>query len=343
MPGWQIREASNGETALRLVDDEDFDLIFLDQYMSSAEKQLLGTETARKLRSKGVAETIICGLSANDMQPNFLKAGADIFLMKPFPCKSDELKKSLLTVLQTRGKKYLGGHASERAITISFAQDNVAPKVSIALPATKAVAEEEVEKDPQSGDPVAPQPSSPSTIPSSDNVPTKPAPLWQMAAPRNGPAEEAPLEGKGGPKHNIAPLWGPVSKEKDAVASPPTVAPLWDTTTGENDDPLSKATPKPLWEPLPMTSVIPKAAPTDVSAKEAATPLWGIPTDQKKTGRSTALFSTGSSGGILEETRPPLWGNALAKAPTLPSANTTVTTTGDDKEPESLPKPAPLW
>lgn len=31
MPGWRIREAANGETALRLVESEDFDLIFMDQ------------------------------------------------------------------------------------------------------------------------------------------------------------------------------------------------------------------------------------------------------------------------------------------------------------------------
>jgi response regulator of citrate/malate metabolism len=32
-PQWKMTEASNGETALRLVDEEDFDLIFVDQYM----------------------------------------------------------------------------------------------------------------------------------------------------------------------------------------------------------------------------------------------------------------------------------------------------------------------
>lgn len=32
-PRWKIREAANGETALALVQDFDFDLIFLDQYV----------------------------------------------------------------------------------------------------------------------------------------------------------------------------------------------------------------------------------------------------------------------------------------------------------------------
>jgi CheY-like chemotaxis protein len=52
-PTWKIQEAANGETALRLVDMESFDLIFMDQYMASTEKQLLGTDTVRALRAKG--------------------------------------------------------------------------------------------------------------------------------------------------------------------------------------------------------------------------------------------------------------------------------------------------
>lgn len=101
MPNWEVREASNGETALRLVDDHTFDIIFVDQYMSSAEKQLLGTETVHALRSKEVT-SIVCGLSANDLEEAFLKAGADAFLIKPFPCKTDELQKTLTKILQTR-------------------------------------------------------------------------------------------------------------------------------------------------------------------------------------------------------------------------------------------------
>jgi CheY-like chemotaxis protein len=53
-PTWKIQEAANGETALRLVDEEPYDLIFMDQYMTSTEKLLLGTDTVRALvRAKG--------------------------------------------------------------------------------------------------------------------------------------------------------------------------------------------------------------------------------------------------------------------------------------------------
>jgi signal transduction histidine kinase/CheY-like chemotaxis protein len=98
-PHWNIREAASGEIALQLVETESFDLIFMDQYMTSAEQGLKGTETIRALRAKGM-NCIICGLSANDLGDAFLSAGADSFLMKPFPCKDDELRFELATMLQ---------------------------------------------------------------------------------------------------------------------------------------------------------------------------------------------------------------------------------------------------
>jgi len=97
-PSWSIRECANGETALRIVDEEKFDLIFVDQYMASVEKQLLGTETVHAMRAKGV-ESIICGLSANDVEDQFSNAGGDYFMYKPFPCKKDALKDELLQML----------------------------------------------------------------------------------------------------------------------------------------------------------------------------------------------------------------------------------------------------
>jgi CheY-like chemotaxis protein len=100
-PDWTIHEASNGETALRLVEEEEFDLIFMDMYMASVEKQLLGTEAVRELRAKGV-KSRICGFSANDTHAQFLEAGADAFMMKPFPCQPEALKQQLLLILKGR-------------------------------------------------------------------------------------------------------------------------------------------------------------------------------------------------------------------------------------------------
>jgi CheY-like chemotaxis protein len=98
LPGWKVQETSSGETAIRLVDTESFDLIFMDQYMASTEKQLLGTEATRELRAKEVTSKI-CGLSANEKRDAFLNAGADGFMLKHVPCSKDELKRSLLELL----------------------------------------------------------------------------------------------------------------------------------------------------------------------------------------------------------------------------------------------------
>lgn len=103
-PKWTVMEAASGESALKLVETEKFDVVFLDQYMTSVEKQLLGTETARKMRLAGI-ESLICGLSANDMEEAFITAGADAFMMKPFPCKPVPLTKELSRILNHRDVK----------------------------------------------------------------------------------------------------------------------------------------------------------------------------------------------------------------------------------------------
>jgi CheY-like chemotaxis protein len=98
-PNWDLKEAASGESALRIAEEETFDIIFMDQYMMSVDKQLLGTETVRKLRSMGV-KCLVCGLSANAMEEPFKRAGADAFIMKPFPCKPEPLTRELLRVLK---------------------------------------------------------------------------------------------------------------------------------------------------------------------------------------------------------------------------------------------------
>jgi CheY-like chemotaxis protein len=101
MPSWKVEVAHNGETSLRLVDKVTFDLIFMDQYMTSADKQLLGTETVRELRAKGV-KSRICGLSANNVEKSFLQSGANHFLIKPFQCAKVPLMR-LLRILYDNG------------------------------------------------------------------------------------------------------------------------------------------------------------------------------------------------------------------------------------------------
>ena len=76
-PAWDVQEAANGETAVRLLEEAEkpFDMIFVDYYMASIQKQMLGSEATRAIRSKGF-KGIIVGLSANDMGDTFLAAGA---------------------------------------------------------------------------------------------------------------------------------------------------------------------------------------------------------------------------------------------------------------------------
>lgn len=101
-PTWTISEAGNGESALRLVETESYDLIFMDQYMpSQTGKPLIGSEAVRALRNNGV-ECIICGLSANNMEESFKSAGADCFLLKPFPCAREAMERELLRITHAR-------------------------------------------------------------------------------------------------------------------------------------------------------------------------------------------------------------------------------------------------
>lgn len=111
-PSWEIEEACNGETALVTCESRFFNIIFIDQYMASVEKQLLGTETSLALRARG-CESIICGLSANDMAQQFQESGADTFMMKPFPCKADAMTSAFHDVLQ-KGKE--NNHGQEDVI-----------------------------------------------------------------------------------------------------------------------------------------------------------------------------------------------------------------------------------
>lgn len=110
-PNWEIRQAASGEASLRIIEEDGkpFDICFVDQYMASVDQQLLGTETVRAMRSRGVRSRI-CGLSANDMEAAFKEAGADMFWMKPFPCKKEELAIVLRQVLGEDFEARDGGH-----------------------------------------------------------------------------------------------------------------------------------------------------------------------------------------------------------------------------------------
>ena len=93
--GWKVCEAESGKAALELVESVQFDLIFLDQHLEGSD---LGTDIAKALRDRGVT-SIICGLSADNIETTFKDAGASFFLMKPLPCEKNELTKQLNRIL----------------------------------------------------------------------------------------------------------------------------------------------------------------------------------------------------------------------------------------------------
>jgi DNA-binding response OmpR family regulator len=48
------------------------------------------------------------GLSANDMETQFYDAGADDYVMKPFPCRVDQLRQELLRIVSKKSALFTG-------------------------------------------------------------------------------------------------------------------------------------------------------------------------------------------------------------------------------------------
>eukprot|EP00977_Amphora_coffeiformis_P000608 scaffold134_cov94-Amphora_coffeaeformis.AAC.14 len=117
-PSWKITEACNGERALELVRaNSQYDLIFMDQYMPSIEQPLLGTDVVKEIRqilstANTTQQTLICGLSANEMQMEFYASGADWFLLKPFPCDKAAFRNELARFCNIRKLHHNNGETA---------------------------------------------------------------------------------------------------------------------------------------------------------------------------------------------------------------------------------------
>lgn len=83
-PNCTITEAPNGETALEILERESFDVVIVDQFMEDAGGVLLGTDTILAMRRQGISSLVI-GCSGNDIEKDFLEAGADHCWQKPLP------------------------------------------------------------------------------------------------------------------------------------------------------------------------------------------------------------------------------------------------------------------
>jgi DNA-binding response OmpR family regulator len=77
--GFQVRSCSDGASALNTAEIDDFHVIITDYRIPN----MNGADVTKKLRAR-FPESIIIGISLEDMRKEFLAAGADAFLQKPF-------------------------------------------------------------------------------------------------------------------------------------------------------------------------------------------------------------------------------------------------------------------
>ena len=83
-PNCTISEASTGEEALAICQTKRFHVIIIDQYMEEAGGIMPGTDVVREMRRTEI-DSIIIGSSGNEMDAEFLEAGADWVWQKPIP------------------------------------------------------------------------------------------------------------------------------------------------------------------------------------------------------------------------------------------------------------------
>jgi len=96
--GVEVQTAAGGEEAIKMVQQQDYDIVFMDHMMPEMD----GVEATRKIRSLGNSFTrlTIIALTANALsgvQETFLKEGMDGFLSKPIMSK--ELKDIMIKYL----------------------------------------------------------------------------------------------------------------------------------------------------------------------------------------------------------------------------------------------------
>ncbi len=99
--GADIVEASNGEEAIRIIQNEEPDLVLMDIQMPI----MNGYEASKKIRQEGYAMPIIA-LTANAVRgenENCIKAGMNDYMAKPF--KEEELLRTLANWLKDKDEK----------------------------------------------------------------------------------------------------------------------------------------------------------------------------------------------------------------------------------------------
>ncbi len=103
--GWLVELAADGETALDLLEDQEFDIIVLDLMLPG----ISGQDVCRKLRARKNFTPILMlsALDATDERIEGLRIGADDYLNKPFDF--DEL----VARIEALGRRANGFQTSE--------------------------------------------------------------------------------------------------------------------------------------------------------------------------------------------------------------------------------------
>lgn len=101
-PNCSITEVPTGEKALEILETGSFDVIIVDQYMEDAGGMLLGTDTILAMRRQKI-KSLIIGCSGNDIEKDFLEAGADYCWQKPLPSNATIIRQLRIHLLRTQG------------------------------------------------------------------------------------------------------------------------------------------------------------------------------------------------------------------------------------------------
>ncbi|GAX24374.1 phytochrome D [Fistulifera solaris] len=83
-PNSIVEEAATGEEALTICGNSNFDVIIVDQYMEEAGGVMVGTDVCYAMRRMNI-EAVMIGCSGNDLDKEFMEAGANFVWKKPMP------------------------------------------------------------------------------------------------------------------------------------------------------------------------------------------------------------------------------------------------------------------
>jgi signal transduction histidine kinase len=90
-PNCEVTEASTGEQALAICEQQVFDIIIVDQYMEEAGGVMVGTDVIIAMR-RNMVESLIIGCSGNDLDSKFIAAGTDLIWKKPMPSNAEIIR-----------------------------------------------------------------------------------------------------------------------------------------------------------------------------------------------------------------------------------------------------------